>query len=65
VKKKPRVVYVERGVVTRYQGSILEMRPRIGYTRENAPKGAPLLTKEDAQLDAHMRGCIAEFRRIQ
>ena len=64
MKKKPRITYVERGVITMFQGTPWEQPSKVGYVREGAPKNAPMLTKEEARANARRQGAVATFRRI-
>lgn len=62
--KKPRIVYVERGVITDVSFPGRSGRAVVGYTRADAPAATGLLTKEHARLAARRLGAVATFRRI-
>lgn len=61
--KKPRILYVERGIAFRTISPFTHSE-HIGYQRTGSKKSYPLLTKAECQADARARGAVAEFRRI-
>ena len=63
MKKRPRIVYFERGVITTPVTPIAS-RETVGYGRAGTPINAPMLTKDEARADARRSGAVAEFRRI-